>query len=89
MSSARHHGRYNCAQMALFKSFFYYDCASHSRRRSFHCIIFSSVPGPEVTVGLEGLFLLCTKASFAADSRVSARGGITVSRIPLNILIFF
>jgi hypothetical protein len=74
--------------MALFQ-FFYYDCASHSRRRSFHCIyFFPSIPEPRVTIGLGGLFL-CTKASFAANSRVSTRGGVGVGRVPLNILAFF
>jgi hypothetical protein len=58
MSSARHHGRYNCAHMALFQIFLLRIVHLTLGEDSFHCIIlFHPCLGPnKVTVGLGGLF---------------------------------
>jgi hypothetical protein len=101
MSSTRHHGRYKFAPYftgRLFFNLFFYGCASHSRRRSFHCIFFVRAREHThifvvVQQGSTGWarwpLFVCTEASFAADSRVSARGGNRAGRISLNKLDYF
>jgi len=92
MSSARHHGRYNCAfsnffittvHLTLGEDLFTAYCSSVPAHTQFVVVQQGS------TAGLGGLFFLCTEASFAADSRVSARGGNGAGRISLNKLIYF